>query len=183
MKSLTILKTALFMFAFALLMTSCTKENSDTLEDVVEEKYQMEVTVRGSSTTYDAYAAYCNVDGIESFSVSNNVALLGNDLWSEDIVEGDFVIHYRKDESSEFSLGGTIIESTVDGETLKNFTLTDDSLIDIAVDTANETEVLGSMSGNFLVLVDVVDVEFESVPFSVTFAGEVDSDLTPIFCE
>ncbi len=182
MKQLSILKYALSLLFFSALITSCTKENSEVIEDIVT-TYEMEVTLRGVTTTYDAYAAYCNENGIESFSVSNNLLLLGNDAWGSEITDGDFVVHYRKDATSEFSLGGTIIESTIDSMVTKTFTLTDESMIDITIDAANSTEVLGSMSGDFLVFTNIINEEFDLVPFSVTFAGQVDSALTPIFCE
>ena len=182
MSNFKVLTYLFCLFAFTALLSSCSKENSDEIEDIIVTEYKMDVTMRGVSVIYDAYAAYCNENGVESFSVSNNLNLLSNDAWANDISGGDFVIHYRKDDSSEFSVGGTIIESTIDGEIVKNFTLTDDSQVEIIVDTANSTEVIGSMSGNFLVIADPIAPDFEFVPFSVNFAGEVDSELEPIFC-
>lgn len=182
MKSLTIMKYVLCLAAFSLMMTSCSKENSEEVE-VVDKDYGMEVTIRSSSSTYDAYAAYCNENGIESFSVSNNADLLGNDVWAENIADGDFVIHYRNDGTDEVTIGGTLIESTAGGQTLKTLSLTDSSLADITIDTADASEVTGSMTGDFLVLINPLTQEFETVSFSVTFAGEVDSAITPILCQ
>lgn len=183
MKKLTILRFAALFLTMTAILSSCSKENTEVIEEVIETKYEMEVTVRGVSNTYDAFAAYCDENGIVSFSVSNNAALLGNDLWTSEINEGDFVVHYRMDAEGSFSLGGTILETEIDGQTIKNFTLTDASQVDIDIETANETEVLGSLDGDFLVITDPISGGFEMVPFSVTFAGEVDGDLTPIFCQ
>ena len=180
MKNLAILRYGMCLFVFSLLITSCSKEEAEEIiETPIETEYKMEVTLRGSTTTYDAFAAYCNTNGIESFSVSNNADLLGNDLWSSDIEEGDFVVHYRSDANGEFSLGGTIFDTNG----IKVLTITDDSSVDITVDAANSTEVLGSMSGDFLVITDPVAGTVEFVPFSVSFAGEVDGSLVPILCQ
>lgn len=183
MKSLSNLKFAFLFLVVTATITSCSKENvEEIVETPIGTEYKMEITLRGSSTSYDAYAAYCNENGVESFSISNNAALLGNDLWSSDVADQDFVVHYRKDANSEFFLGGTIIESTFDGQPLTNFTLTDESAVDFTIDVANETEVIGSMEGDFLILINL-DGALEEVPFSVTFAGQVDPAIVPIFCE
>lgn len=190
MKILSISKYAMFLFAFGLLLTSCAKENTDETEEVAETNYEIEISLRGVTNTYDAYAAYCNENGIESFSVSNKLNLLDNDVWTTDIVEGDFVIHYRSDANGSFTLGGAIIESTLtDGTVIKNFTTAVESsegenpLVDVNITTANSTEVIGSMSGDFLVILDPITQQFDQVPFAVRFAGEVDPSLTPIYCE
>lgn len=190
MKHLRILNFALCLFTFSLLMTSCSKENVEEIEEVTETTYEMRVTLRSTLRSYDAFAAYCNQNGVESFSVSNNLELLDNDNWTEDIEDGDFVIHYRSDADGALSLSGAIIESTTpSGDTIKNFsTAVDDpnsgqTLATLTIDTANSTEIIGSMSGDFLVLIDPLSGVIDQVPFEVSFAGEVDPSLTPILCQ
>ncbi len=185
-----ILKWTLCFFAFSAILVSCTDEVDTIIEEEEVLETGMEVTIRGNSVSYDAYAAYCNENGVESFSVSNNLNLLDNDAWASDIAEGDFVIHYATTAEGSYSIAGAIIESTLsDGTVVKNFTnAVDDqsnpsALATIEVTTANDTEVVGSMSGDFLVLLDPANGDFEMVPFSATFVGEVDSSLTPLFCQ
>ena len=183
MKNSFLLRFAICLFALSTILTSCSKENKEEIVETVEViETGMEVTLRGVTTTYDAYAAYCNDNGIESFSVSNNPDLLGNDFWTGSLAEDDFIIHYRKDGTSEFALGGVVLEGELNGQPTYTVSLTDDTSVDITVDEANSTQVLGSMSGDFFDIPDPVTGVLNGVPFSVTFAAEVDSALVPIFC-
>jgi len=183
MKNSILFKFAFVVLALSFMMTSCSKENTEVIEEKVEVLEQgMTVTLRGVTTNYDAYAAYCNENGIESFSVSNNPDLLGNDLWSGSLAEDDFIIHYRNDGTSEFALGGATFEVDYNGQTIKVLSMTDDSSINITIDEANSTQVLGAMSGDFVVPVDPIAGTFNMEAFSVTFAAEVDPAVVPVFC-
>jgi len=191
MKSKTILKYTFLFFAFTLFLASCADDNFDEIEEIeetIEEEmeetvYEMQIVLRNDTTVTDAFGAYCDQNGVTAWSVSNNLDLLGNDLWTGDINDGDFVIHFREDANSAFTLGGTIISSDVNGQTFKTLSLTDESLIDVTVDTANSTEIIGSMSGTFLVLVDPIQPVLDTVSFAVNFAADIDPALIPIFCE
>ena len=183
MKNSFLLRFAICLFALSTILTSCSKENTEVIEETVEViETGMEVTLRGVTTTYDAYAAYCNTNGIESFSVSNNPNLLGNELWANSLADEDFIIHYRKDGTTEFAIGGTVLLTEFNGQPAYTISFTDDSTVDIVIDEANSTEVLGSMSGDFLEFVDPITGTFNTVPVSVTFAAEVDPNLVPILC-
>ena len=183
MKNSILFKFALVVFALSFMMTSCSKENVEVIEEKVEALDQgMAVTLRGVTTNYDAYAAYCNDNGIESFSVSNNPDLLGNDLWSSSIAEDDFIIHYRNDGTTQFALGGATFEVELNGQTTKVLSITDDSSANITIDEANSTQVLGAMSGDFLVPIDPLAGTFNMEAFSVTFVAEVDPAVVPVFC-
>ncbi|MFK8009544.1 MAG: hypothetical protein AB8H03_24495 [Saprospiraceae bacterium] len=184
MKNSIFFKFAFCMFALTFFMTSCSKENVEVIEETVETlEIGMAVTLRGVTTTYDAYAAYCNVNGTEAYSVSNNAELLNNDIWTATLAEGDFVIHYKNDGTSEFFLGGTILEGEFNGQPITALSMTDGNTANISVTEANSTQVVGSMDGDFLFITDPVTNTFEMVPFAVTFTAEVDPNVVPVFCD
>ncbi len=179
MKKSFLYRFAFCLFALPLILTSCGKENKETIEEIVEEfNPSMLLTINGVSNEISAYAAYCNVDSIESFSVSNNPAILDNDLWTGLISEGDFVIHYKKDPTLEFTLSGAVF-NLVDpnGESFIGLTQGLDN--DIIIDEANNEQIIGSMSGEFLINL----ATGETAPYEVEFAAVVDPNKIPVYCQ
>ena len=162
-------------------MTSCSKDNVDIIEEEeigpVESK--ISITMRGATVDYDAYAAYCNVDGVESLAVSNNPDILDNEFWSTgSLSENDFVVHYKNDGSVITSLGGAVFESEFMGQPILTFSLTPDATVNITA--SNSDFVTGDMTGSFLI--GAPDSP-EFVDFTVDFTAEVIGDLVPLFCD
>lgn len=173
-----IFRFTICFFSLSVLLTSCSKENSEEMETVIEDiEFIMEVTLRGETTTFDAFAAYCNENGIESFGVSNNKDLLSNEFWAGSLAADDFIINYRKDGSSEFTISGATFETTLNG--VPGLIISQDLDNDVVIDEANATQVIGSLSGTFII--DPLTGEMAS--YSATFAAEVDPDIVPILCQ
>jgi len=144
------------------------------IEEVEEYLPRFEITIDGSTTEYEGYAAYCKINDIESFSVSNNEDLLGNDLWAESLAQYDFVINYRKDQTSEFTINGTALEVNSQGQVDRVYQdlngITNITQID-------EKQIVGRISGNFL------KDNGEVIEYSVEFASLVIPGVTPILCQ
>lgn len=182
MKNSIILKFALVIFFLSFIMTSCSKENVEIIEEKEVEQQSTPVlliTMNGVTTQYDAYAAYCNENGVEAVAVSNNPDILDNEFWTTgSLAENDFVVHYRNDGTTEISLGGAVFNSEFMGQQILLFVQDTEATVNIT--DANETFVTGDMSGTFFT--GIPGPNATTVDYSVQFSAEVDSDLVPLFC-
>lgn len=167
------------MFAFSIFMTSCAKEeNIEVVEETVEEIQPiMALTINGVTNTYDAYAAYCEENGVVSATVSNNQALLDGPINTEDLAIGDFIVLYRNDGTNPVvTLGGAGFENS-NGE--QWFVLDTEATVNIT--EANSTVVSGDMEGTFFL--GVPGPNAETADYSVEFTAEVIPGITPVLCQ
>ncbi len=152
------------------LFTSCSKEN-DVTEEIKEESIETTLTIEvgNRSITTDAYALYCNLNGKEFISLSNNTELLGTEI-SAELVEDDFLFIYATDENEveTVAIGAGVFGESTSGIPGLNFSLAE---VDYTLDNVSESTVEGSMEGDFT----VVDAEGNTVilPYSVSFNAEV----------
>jgi len=113
MKNSIFLNLAFCILAISILMTSCTKEDVDIIEEeVIEEPITpaLRITMNGTTVQYDAYAAYCNANGKEYLQVSNKSELLGDTIDFTGIQQDDFLFYYIVDGGTAFAIGGTAFE-------------------------------------------------------------------------
>lgn len=180
MKISYLLKFAVCVFAFTMLMTSCGKENIEEVEETVEEiQPVILITLNGVTTQYTAYAAYCEINGATALSVSNNPDILDNEFWNTgSLAEDDFVVHYRTDGTTTTSMGGAVFNSDFMGQPILAFV--QDTEADVTINDANSTAVSGGLSGTFFT--GVPGPNTTTVDYSVDFLAEVDASLTPLFC-
>ncbi len=165
-------KISLLALVFVIIFTSCEKENVDVIEEEVIEEVApiMAITIAGTTTEFDAVAAYCSSeDGRVFLQVSNNADLLGTPVQVEDFQIDDFLIFYVTDGSSEFTLGGAAFEDTISGTTtIGTAVILDDSAANVVIDEASTEEiVIGSMAGLFTLQ------NGEEAEYSVEFTAEV----------
>ncbi len=171
MTSIKYLRLLGILFVAGIFMVSCSKEN-EIIEEEIEEVVETtaELTINNRSFTYDAYALYCNENGKEFISVSNKIGLLGTEIFSEDLEEGDFMFLYANNDDGEYGIGGAIFTEEVTGSPFTTVSFTPD--IDYTFETSDEATVSGSMSGDFLVFGP--DGEPGSfLPFEVTYTAEI----------
>ncbi len=179
MKNSIFFKFAFCMFALTFFMTSCSKENVEEIEETVEViQPVMALTISGTTTNYTAYAAYCNVNGVEAVAVSNNEALLDTDVWTANLAEDDFILHYRNDGTLITTMGGAAFATEVNGQ--PGLTLSLDTEATVTIDEANSDFVNGSMSGTFFI--DIPGPNAQTADYSVEFSAEVNPSVTPVFC-
>lgn len=203
MKNSFLLRFAICLFALSTILTSCSKENSEVVEETIEEaKPLLLISMNGLTTEYNAYAAYCNNNGSEAITVSNNPALLDEFNWIGSMAADDFIILYKNDGTTEVSIGGTAFTViNTNGDEVVAAVLSGDA--DVNITESNSTQVAGDMSGTFTVQTDeftesftfgegddelVIDVSAPgvnetTVTFSATFLAEVDPLATPVLCD
>ena len=179
MKKSLLFKFVVCLFAVATIVSSCAKENKDVIEETVEDiNPVLLITINGVTNQYDAYAAYCNDNGVEALSVSNNPLLLDTLVDITNFEEDDFLVYYRNDGTTITTMGGATFVTDMNGQPFTTVSL--DSDADITIDEANSTFVQGSMSGTFFVTVPGPNAT--TADYSVEFLAEVDPNLVALFC-
>lgn len=166
-----LLKSLCFLLFASLLFVSCEKDDS-VVEEVKEEEAietSVTITIDDRSITTDAFALYCNTDGKEGLSISNNQELLGTEINPDNYNEGDFMFLSADDGTNAYTLGGAFFEASFTGAEFDILSLTTD--LESSIDSNDGSVVTGSMEGDLLVF----DAEMEPflVPFSVTFNAEI----------
>lgn len=138
----------ILLFASAFIFTSCEKENVDKTinePEVIETK--MTINMRGTSVTTNAFAAYCNSNGKEFLTVSNNQDLLGDSLDAQNINDDDFLIYYTSDGTDAYTIGAAVLDEVFMGDTIRNVAFDPSSTVNIT-SIANDI-ASGDMSGTF----------------------------------
>jgi len=182
MKFNKLMKSFGFVLVASLFIVSCSDENSVILEEQEEVlENGIEFVVDGRSIVFDAEAIYCNANGKELLSVSNSPDLLGNiEFELEDIEVDDYLLNMVVDPNGNgtFDIGGVVFGESLTG----NPDLTQASFIvgiDIDITSNDGTSVIGSFSGDFLVL--SATGEITEIPYTVNFNAEIIG--TADFCD
>ncbi|MFK7776318.1 MAG: hypothetical protein AB8F94_29620 [Saprospiraceae bacterium] len=172
MKKSFLLKFALPVFILIFLIFSCTKENSEVIEETIEDLTFFSITIDGQTETLDtAFAYYCSKDDKEYLRVANNPTLLDTSLFDPPYAPYTFTGWYSNNGTDINEWSRVYYEQMNNGvlDTIYLSHLT--TTFDIA--GANDNYVKGSVIGTFELLNnDTVDylVEFyaEILPTSFT---------------
>lgn len=141
----------LLLLSAGILCTACKKENIDLIEErqeTIQLETSMKITTNGQTTTVPAYAAYCNANGKEFLSVSNNQDLLDTAITIQDFRMDDFLLFYAIEASDTLTFGGNVFEDTVQGVPIVEIALS--SFAEINITSITSTIATGNMSSNLL---------------------------------
>lgn len=155
---------ALFIAA----LSACKKEDVQEIikkEQPLLTESAITILIGGSTTTTNAYAAYCKNAGKEFLAVSNDSTLLDTSLTSNQFDENDFLIYFAVDGTDTLTYGGTVTKDTISGTeflaTVFDFTPT------IVIDSITSSGAYGSMNGTFSL------PSGNSKNYSVTFSAGI----------
>jgi len=174
---ITFSKNALILFILALstLFVACEEENHDAIvetEEPIEVETTMKITFRGSTTTVDAFASYCENGDRLFLAVSNKEELLDTSLTLDQFETDDFLLYFAQDESGVVSIGGAAFADTLNGTPITSTVLDTDANINII--EADSDIARGNMDGTFTLISGAQE------PYSVEFVAEVVK--TPSIC-
>jgi hypothetical protein len=166
----TFSKNALIVFILALstFFVACEEENHDAIvetEEPIEVETSMKITLRGSTTTVDAFASYCEDNDRVFLAVSNKEELLDTALTLDQFEADDFLLYFAKDESGVASIGGAAFADTLGGTAITSTVL--DAAANINIIEANSDIARGNMDGSFALPSGAVE------PYSVEFVADV----------
>ena len=166
----TFSKNSLIVFILALstFFVACEEENYDVIEETeepIEVEKTMKITFRGSTTTVDAFASYCDDNDRSFLAVSTKEELLDTALTLDQFEEGDFLLYFAKDTSGIASIGGAAFADTLGGTPITATLL--DAEANINIIEANSDIARGNMDGSFILPSGAVE------PYSVEFIADV----------
>jgi len=167
---------AFFLFIIVF-YSSCTKENSVTVIETIEEaNFNYKIDVNGTVIETDAFAAYCQTDTQEFVIIANKKGNLIFPIQPFGFEVGDYVFFKSITDSYTWSYGGQTLGEDVTGFPGLSVLFSDANII---IDSNDREIVVGSSEG---VLIGMGEGgSFYSFPYNMNFTALIIEESD--FCE
>jgi hypothetical protein len=178
MKKYKLINQYLFLsFCLMLLFSACTKENSVTIVETVENlEVGFRMDIENNEIETDVFAATCQTDTSEFIIIANKPENLIFPLQTQNFEEGDFTYFKFTSDNTAWSYGGQALGESITGfpGLLISFS---DANIEI---TSNDGNLVSGSSSGVLFGFDGQG-GFNTFPYSMSFTAEIIQESD--FCE
>jgi len=160
-------KIALFAFAGLLVFSSCKKDISAPINPTTSD-VGFNMIVNAKVVQNDAFAAYCENDGVEFIMIANKVENLNLPLQTENFEADDYVYFTSISDESTWAYGGQALGEEVTGFAGLSILFSDTEL---RLTSNDGNLITGAANGTLLGMDGQGD--FSEYPYAMNFVAEI----------